>query len=332
MKKIFITVLLLIFSNLAFPVWYGSPTNFTSGTYANVQWGTTITIAANQNVIFTVAQFSSGALIIRSGATLTISQTNFQGNGSITLEPGATLNLNGTFNANRATVINNNGGIINVNGSINHSNSTFTVNDGGVVNVTGTMLTSGGLNIERYGRLIASTITLNGTNRFGGYVEATNTMNINGGNNIFDECSQAKVNTMSTSNGNVISGRGFVQIVSTYNNQGTNGGWAGHPLTSSSNIVVNYTGSATTKSFGSATMTNSTNNPCFTILPYVFNTFSANSSINGILNINWNALETAETDYYEVQVSTDGIHFETVERIYSEEKIGNKTYQYKLKF
>lgn len=333
MKKIGILTASILTSLIALSDWYGSATTFTTGTYTNPNWGAAITIAANNNVTFNNAQFSSGSVTIRSGATLTINNSgNFQGNGPITLEAGATLNVNANFDINSSTVINNNGGTINVTGNVNHSQAQLTVNQGGVMNVSGTLTSgSGNLNIQRNGTLRTANLVLNGNSTFGGIVAVSNTTTINGGSNTFAECSQLSTNTLSISNGNVVNGTGFLRIFNAYNNGG-NGGWTGHQLTSNNSILVYYGGPATTNSFGNATRTNSTTNPCYILLPAIFTQFVASEGIDGKIDLIWSAAENANTDYYEVEVSTDGEHFETVQKMntYQSDKVSS--YQLKLNY
>jgi len=333
MKKLLLLTSFFLLVQAASSVWYGSPTTFTSGTYNSPQWGTAITIAANANVIFNNAQFSSGSLRVKTGATLTINQSSFQGNGPITLEAGATLIINGNLGINSATVIQNNGGSIRVNGDVSHSQAMLTVNQGGSMEVTGTLTSSNGkLNIEANGTLDVANLVLNGNSTFGGIVTASSTVRINGGSNTFLDCSQLTTPVLNLSNSNTVTGKGFIKITSAYNNGGNNGGWTGQPLTNSSNILVNYTGPATTNSFGSATMTSSGTNPCMTVLSESFRSFNASESIKGLIDIHWTAFENQAVEYYEIEVSADGQHFEPVKKINSYETGGERKYQIKLNY
>lgn len=332
MKRTTTLIALFLVSQVALSVWYGTATTFYTGTQNNPNWGAAITIAANNNVVFNNAQFSGGSLTIKAGATLTINQSSFQGNGPIWLEAGATLVINGNFDINSSTVIQNNGGTIHVTGNVNHSQSLLTVNQGGSMIVDGTFsVSSGNLNIEANGSLQAANLILNGNNSFGGTVTVTNTVTINGGTNTFKDCSQLTTAVLKTGNANTITGKGFIRILNTYNN-GSNSGWSGQALTNSSNILVNYTGPSTAASFGSATLTSSTVGPCYTVLSESFRSFYVSETITGLIDLNWTAFESQETTYYEIEVSTDGQNFAPVKRVNAYETGAERNYQIKLNY
>ncbi len=332
MKKLLATACLLVFSNLLFSVWYSSNQNLNSGTYSDVGWGSSVlTINANQNVLFTGnTNFSSGSLTIKAGATLTINQASFQANGSILLETGATLIISGSLTNNNSITVN--GGTLQVGSNWNNSSNNIAVSQGGIMTIGGAgTMNGGGLTIGADGKLVINNLTLNGNNTINGTLEVTNQLQINGGLNTMGTCSEIRTKILKTSNANVITGSGYVHISTTYDNQGNIWGYTGQALTNNNNVLVNYTGAATTNSFGSATLTTQTTNPCMVVLPVVFNAFSASPDQNGHLYLNWNANETAATDHYEIQVSTDGENFETVEVLNASSNYYQQ-YQYKLKF
>ncbi len=331
MKKLSVTLLAVFVLSVAVAAWYSNNITLQSGNYQNTGWNQTLTIAANSDVKFTGStNFAGGHLIIKENATLTIQSQGLSANGSITLEAGASLIVNGNLALNSgSSILRINKGTVTVSGNLTQSGP-MEIGTGSVMNVNGDISSgNGGITILPDGRLTARRFTLNGSNNVSGFMEATQSVLINGGSLNFSSCGDFRTPALEIRNGNLFTGNGFVAVTQTFSN-GRSSGWSGHPLTNSNGIGVFYGGPANNANWGAATMTSSATNPCLSILPVSFEKFKAVPQTNNNYMLEWTAPENEETESYEIQVSDDNINFRTIEIVPAKGQKGDLRYQQKV--
>ncbi len=331
MKKLSVTLLALFVISAAVAAWYNTNTTLQTGNYQNVGWDKTLTIAANSDVKFTGStSFSGGHLVIKTGATLTIQSQGLSANGTITLEPGASLIVNGNMSLNNAASrLTINQGSLTVSGNFAQSGPMEIGTDGSLT-VGGEFTSSnGGINVLTNGRLTARTFVLNGNNSNAGFIEATQSVLINGGNLNFSGCGDFRTPSLDVRNGNIFTGMGFVVISQSYTN-GRNSGWNGHPLAGSNTIGLNYGGPAINANWGNALIYPNSTNPCLQLLPVSFEKFKALPEVNNSFLLEWTAPETETTASYEIEVSEDNVSFRTIEIVPAKGEKGELRYQQRV--
>lgn len=293
-------------------IYYSSNTTFTSGTYYISGWGNvTLTIPAGETVIFEFSyapMYGGGNLTVNGNLTTT---QGMQIAGSTTVATNANLTVNGEFisaattlqqgSATKATSLSTGGALI----------------VAGQLSVTGNVVINGGaFSLTQTGKMSAGSIDLNGNNTISGPFSVSGTTNIFGGNNTLACPATFTSGNLINQSSNVFSGTGYINVTGNFTSD--------NPLTNSSTIVLNASGTGpgvSGKNSGSATL--GTASPC-TTLPVVFEDITA-IIYNDTLKVNWTTGSETNNSHFDILISKDGNKFTKAGAVFTKAKNSNAT-------